>query len=228
MSGNRILELLPADELEALQAERMAVTHAYPMIVPSEPIRHAYFPINALGSLVTVLEDGSTIESGSVGREGMVGVPVILGADSTPVQTVVQIPGDVWRVESGVMKREYSRQRTLHGLLNRYVHTMFVIASQSTACIRRHAVEARLARWLLMSSDGVNSHELPLTQEFLGTMLGVRRASVTEAASKLQSEALIRYSRGFVEIMDRPRLEAATCECYHAIRREYDRLFGPL
>lgn len=228
MTGNRLLDLLPKDELHPLQPERMTVTHAYPLIVPFEPIRYVYFPINALGSLVTVLEDGSTIESGSVGREGMTGVPVILGTDSTPVQTVVQIPGDVWRVESEVVKREFARQLTLHSLLQRYVHTMFVIASQSTACIRRHAVEARLARWLLMSSDGIDSHELPLTQEFLGTMLGVRRASVTEAAAKLQTEGLIRYVRGFVEIIDRPGLEAATCECYHVIRREYERLFGPL
>ena len=228
MTRNRLLDLLPGEELEALQPERIAVSHAYPLIVPSEPIKYCFFPINALGSLVTVLEDGSTIEAGSVGREGMTGIPVILGADSTPMQTVVQIPGDVWRVESEVIKREFARQRTLHGLLNRYVHTIFVVASQSTACIRRHAVEARLARWLLMSSDGVDSHELPLTQEFLGTMLGVRRASVTEAAAKLQTEGLIRYTRGFVEIMDRAGLESATCECYHAIRREYERLLGPL
>ncbi|HYC92542.1 MAG TPA: Crp/Fnr family transcriptional regulator [Thermoanaerobaculia bacterium] len=228
MTTNRLLELLPEAERDALRPERMTVTHAYPLIVPSEPIKYVYFPINALGSLVTILEDGSTIESGSVGREGMVGVPVILGADTTPMQTVVQIPGDVWRVESEAVKRELAKQRTLHGLLNRYVHTIFVVASQSTACIRRHTVEARLARWLLMSSDGVDSHELPLTQEFLGTMLGVRRAGVTEAAAKLQGEELIRYSRGFVEIVDRPGLEAATCECYHNIRREYERLLGPM
>lgn len=228
MTTNRLLELLPRDELDALQPERMTATHAYPLIIPSEPIKYVYFPINSLGSLVTMLEDGSTIESGSVGREGMVGVPVILGADSTPMQTVVQIPGDMWRVESEVVKREFAKQRTLHGLLNRYVHTVFVIASQSTACIRRHTVEARLARWLLMSSDGVDSHELPLTQEFLGTMLGVRRAGVTEAAAKLQTEGLIRYTRGFVEIVDRAGLESATCECYHNVRREYERLLGPM
>ncbi len=228
MTGNRLLDLLPKNEMDALQAERMTVTHAYPLIVPFEPIKYVYFPINALGSLVTILEDGSTIESGSVGREGMVGVPVILGADSTPMQTVVQIPGDVWRVERNVVKEEFARQRTLHGLLNRYVHTIFVVASQSTACIRRHALGERLARWLLMSSDGVDSSALALTQEFLATMLGVRRAGVTEAAASLQSEGLIRYSRGFVEIVDRPGLEAATCECYHTICREYERLLGPL
>jgi CRP-like cAMP-binding protein len=228
MTGNRLLDLIPQEERDALQLERMTITHAYPLIVPSEPIRYVYFPINALGSLVTVLEDGSSVEAGSVGREGMVGVPVILGADSTPMQTLVQIPGDVWRAESELVKREFDRQRTLHRLLNRYMHTLFVVASQSTACIRRHGVDARLARWLLMSSDGIGSHELRLTQEFLGTMLGVRRAGVTEAATRLQDAGLIRYSRGYVEIIDRPRLETATCECYHAIRREYERLLGPL
>jgi CRP-like cAMP-binding protein len=228
MTGNRLLDLLPSEELDALQVERMSVSHAYPLIVPSEPIEYAYFPATALGSLVTILEDGSTIESGAVGQEGMVGVPVILGADSTPVQTVVQIPGDLWRVESSVLKREFDRQQKLHNLLNRYVHTIFVVASQSTACIRRHDVGARLARWLLMSSDGVGSSQLPLTQEFLATMLGVRRAGVTEAAAKLQEGGSIRYSRGYVEIVDREGLENASCECYHAIRREYERLLGPI
>ena len=228
MTGNRLLDMLPGDELEALQVERVSLTHAYPLIVPHEPIKYAFFPINALGSLVTVLEDGSTIEAGSVGREGMVGVPTILGSDTTPMQTVVQIPGDMWRVETGIIKREFDRQLTLHGLLNRYVHTIFIIASQSTACIRRHDVTSRLARWLLMSSDGVGSNQLPLTQEFLATMLGVRRAGVTEAAARLQSEGWIRYSRGYVEIVERPALEAATCECYHTIRTEYERLFGPM
>ena len=228
MTGNRLLDLLPKEELEGLQIERITVTHAYPFIVPNEPIKYVYFPINALGSLVTVLEDGSTIEAGSVGREGMVGVPVILGAESTPMQTLAQIPGDVWRVESALAKREFDRQRTMHKLLNRYVHTIFVVASQSTACIRKHTVDARLARWLLMSSDGVASNQLPLTQEFLGTMLGVRRAGVTEAAMRLQEEGWIRYSRGYVEILDRAALEANVCECYQNIRDEYERLLGPL
>src|SRR5215212_6051088 len=143
MTGNRLLDKLPGQELEALQVERMSVTHAYPLIVPHEPIKHVFFPINALGSLVTILEDGSSIEAGSVGREGMVGIPVILGAESTPMQTVVQIPGDMWRVERDAVKQEFARQRTLSGLLNRYVHTIFVVASQSTACIVRGSPRPR-------------------------------------------------------------------------------------
>lgn len=227
---NRLLDSLPPNELEELRPhlERMSVTHGYPFITPQKPIRHVYFPIDALASLVTVLEDGSTVEAGAVGREGMVGIPVILKANTTPMQTVVQIPGDVWRADATLIRDEFDRRRGLHTILNQYVHTMFVVASQSAACNRRHAVEPRLARWLLMSSDGIGSHELAITQEFLATMLGVRRAGVTEAASKLQADGLIRYIRGFVEILDRPALETAACECYHVVRREYERLFGAL
>lgn len=227
---NRLLDSLPQNELQELRPhmERMSVTHGYPFITPHKPIKHVYFPISTLGSLVTVLEDGSTVEAGSVGREGMVGIPVILKAETTPMQTLVQIPGEVWRIDANIVRDEFERRRGLHTILNQYVHTMFVVASQSAACNRRHAVEPRLARWLLMSSDGIGSHELAITQEFLSTMLGVRRAGVTEAASKLQSDGLIRYIRGFVEVLDRPALEAAACECYHVVRREYERLFGAL
>lgn len=225
---NRLLESLPADELEGLtpHLERMTVSHGYMFITPHEPIRHVYFPINCLGSLVTVLEDGSTVEAGSVGREGMIGVPVILKADSTPMQTLAQIPGETWRIDATIVRDRFERPGMLQTILTRYVHTIFVIASQSAACNRRHTVDQRLARWLLMSSDGIASGDLAITQEFLATMLGVRRAGVTEAASKLQSEGLIRYSRGFVEILDRPRLESAACECYQVAHKEYERLFG--
>ena len=225
---NRLLDHLPASELAQLQPhmERMSLSHGYPLIKPHDPIRNVYFPINALGSLVTILEDGSTVEAGSVGREGMAGVPVILNAETTPMQTLIQIPGDVWRIDASVVKREFGKRGTLHDILNRYVHTLFVVASQSAACNRRHDIGARLARWLLMSSDGIGSNEIALTQEFLATMLGVRRAGVTEAAARLQNQGWIRYSRGFVEILDRPALETATCECYHVVRREYERLFG--
>ena len=228
MTANRLLDSLPKQELDALHLERMSVSHGYPFIVPNEPIRYVYFPIDALGSLVTVLEDGSTVEAGCVGREGMVGIPVILGAETTPMQTVVQIPGDVWRVDSEVIKREFDKRGALHTILNKYVHTIFVITSQSTACNRRHSVDARLARWLLMSSDCIGSSELAITQEFLATMLGVRRAGVTEAAAKLQVAELIRYKRGFVQIVAREGLEDAACECYQTVHREYERLFGPL
>lgn len=227
---NRLLAVLPEADRDALRPhlEPMAYELAYPLIVPGQPIRHAYFPTTCLASLVIILEDGSTVESGSVGREGMVGIPTILGAGTTPMQTLVQIPGEAFRIEAGVLVEQFERRGALHLVLNRYVHTLFMVASQSAACNRRHSVEERLARWLLMSSDGIDSDQVAITQEFLGAMLGVRRAGVTEAALKLQNAGWITYRRGFVEILDRPALENAACECYQMVRQEYERLFGSL
>ncbi|MGB7924925.1 MAG: Crp/Fnr family transcriptional regulator [Pyrinomonadaceae bacterium] len=227
-TGNRLLDRLPGEELEALRPhlERVELAHGQTLIMPDEPIPYLYFPVTALASLVTLLEDGSTVEAGSVGREGMVGIPVLLDAATTPMQTVAQIPGQALRVRAGAFKEEFDKDGALHKLLHRYIHTLFVVASQSAACNRRHRVEARLCRWLLMSSDGVGSNELGLTQEFLATMLGVRRAGVTEAALMLQEAGLIDYTRGRIRILKRERLEATTCECYGMVKDEYDRLLG--
>jgi CRP-like cAMP-binding protein len=225
---NRLLASLPAADRDALRPhlELFGLELAYPLIQPQQPIRHAYFPVNCLASLVIVLEDGSTVESGSVGREGMVGIPIVLGAGTTPMQTVIQIPGEAFRLDAEVLKEQFDRRGALHSVVTRYIHTLFMVASQSAACNRRHGVDARLARWLLMSSDGIGSNSVAITQEFLATMLGVRRAGVTEGAVKLQNAGWIAYSRGLVEILDRPALENAACECYHMVRQEYERLFG--
>jgi CRP-like cAMP-binding protein len=225
---NRLLAKLPEGERETLRPhfEAMWLEIAYPLITPGQPILHAYFPVNCLASLVVMLEDGSTVESGSIGREGMSGVPVLLGADTTPMQTLIQVAGDALRIEARTLREHFDRLPGLHLVLNRYVHTLFVVASQSAACNRRHALEARLARWLLMSSDGIGSNEVGITQEFLAAMLGVRRAGVTEGAVKLQNAGWIASGRGVVEILDRPALESAACECYHMVRQEYERLFG--
>lgn len=227
-TGNRLLDKLPGKEFEALRPHltQVSLSHSQTLIAPDEPIPYIYFPINALASLVTVLEDGSTVEAGSVAREGMVGVPVLLDARTTPMQTLVQIPGEAMRAQATMIKEAFDKGGALHNLLHRYIHTLFVVASQSAACNRRHRVEARLCRWLLMSSDGVNSNEIGLTQEFLSTMLGVRRAGVTEAALTLQEAGLIDYTRGRIRILNRERLEATTCECYHMVKDEYDRLLG--
>ncbi|HEX8144535.1 MAG TPA: Crp/Fnr family transcriptional regulator [Pyrinomonadaceae bacterium] len=225
---NRLLAKLSGEELQLLlpHLETVSLAHGQPLIQPHEPIPYVYFPLNALASLVTVLEDGATVEAGSVGREGMVGVPILLEARTTPMQTVIQIPGDCMRVKSHIIKDVFDRRGALNQLMHLYIHTLFVVASQSAACNRRHHVDARLARWLLMSSDGIASDKLALTQEFLATMLGVRRPGVTEAAIKLQRMNLIRYNRGYVEILDRGALEQATCECYRMVKDEYDRLLG--
>jgi CRP-like cAMP-binding protein len=225
---NRLLASLPQQDLASLEPHLHLVSleHAQPLITPNEPIRYVYFPTTALASLVTVLEDGSTVEAGSVGREGMVGVPVVLNAETTPMQTLVQIAGEGYRIDASIVHAEFEKRAALHTVLTRYIHTLFVIASQSAACNRRHGVDARLGRWLLTSSDGIGSDSVGITQEFLAAMLGVRRSGVTEAALKLQSHGLIAYSRGHVQIIDRARLEAAACECYQVICHEYDRLFG--
>jgi CRP-like cAMP-binding protein len=225
---NRLLDCLPEEELGRLQQhlERVSLSHGQHVIVPDEPIRHIYFPLNCLLSLVTILEDGSSVESGTIGREGMSGIPVLLDAGRTTMPTFAQIPGEAVRMKSGVLKEMYDERGALHKLLNRYVHTVIVTGSQSAACNARHRVEERLCRWLLMSSDGVGSNVLNLTQEFLATMLGVRRPGVSQAAGMLQEAGLISYTRGLIQILDRPRLEAAACECYRMTKEEYDRLFN--
>ena len=226
---NLLLAKLDPDELKVLERdmERMTLSYSYKMIVPHEPITDCYFPINCLASLVTVLGDGSAVEAGSVGREGMVGTPVILNAETTPMETLVQVPGDAFRVKAETVKALFEQRGRFYTIVNQFVHTLFVVASQSTACNRRHNVVKRLARWLLMSSDGVGSNEVAITHEFLAVMLGVRRAGVTEAAGKLQDARLIEpYKRGGVRIIDRKGLEKAACECYRAVRNEYDRLLA--
>ncbi|MBV9957511.1 MAG: Crp/Fnr family transcriptional regulator [Acidobacteria bacterium] len=226
--GNRLLAKLPPEELEFLRPhlERVSLAHGDILISPHEPVRYLYFPLTALGSLVTIMEDGSTVESGTAGREGLIGVPALLDAGETTMQTLAQIPGEALRIKASVCKSLLDQGGAFHKLFHRYIHTLFIVASQSAACNRLHRVEARLCRWLLMSSDGVGSHELDLTQEFLSAMLGVRRAGVTEAALKIQAAGLIHYLRGHITILNREGLEAAACECYRVVRDEYDRLLG--
>ena len=205
---------------------RMTLELHTPLIVPNEPLQYAYFPLTCLASLVTVLEDGATVEAGSVGREGMVGIPVLLSAKSTPMQTVVQVGGEAYRIKVEALKAQFDRSRTMQALMHRYIHALFVIASQSTACNRRHQVDARLARWLLMSADGIGSEEIAITHEYLATMLGVRRPGVTDSALKLQEEGLIHYRRGGTTIIDRPGLEARACECYRVVHNEFENVFN--
>jgi CRP-like cAMP-binding protein len=222
---NRLLATLPAAELEALRPHmhKVSLDHGDVLIKPHEKIKDVYFPITALASLVTVLEDGSTVEAGSVGREGMVGIPVILGAEATPMQTLIQIPGELIRVKASVIKEHFEKGGKLYARLNKYVHALFIIASQSAACNGRHQVVARMARWLLMSSDAIGSDQVNLTHEYLAAMLGVRRSGVTESARKLQDKGMILYKRGGIRIIDRPALETVACECYHVCKAEFDR-----
>jgi CRP-like cAMP-binding protein len=206
--------------------EQVSLSHGQSIILPDEPIPFVYFPLNSLLSLVTVMEDGSTVEAGSIGREGMAGVPILLDAGTTPMQTLTQIPGQAVRVKGEIIKEAFDKGGALRHILHRYIHATIVLGSQTAACNRLHRIEARLCRWLLMSSDGVGKEELFLTQEFLSTMLGVRRAGVSEAASQLMGKGLIRYQRGRIQIVDRKSLETVACECYRVVKAEYERLFG--
>ena len=225
---NRLLAKLPEEEIARLRPnlERVSLAHGDYAIVPDEPIRYFYFPLNCLLSLVTTMSDGASVESGTIGREGVSGVPVLLDAAQTTMPTFCQVPGDAIRIRSDILKEAYERGGVARKLLNRYIHTVIVLGSHSTACNRLHKLDARVCRWLLMSSDGIGSAEVALTQEFLAIMLGVRRAGVTEAALEAQAAGLIDYRRGRIRILDRAGLEARACECYARTKAEYERLFG--
>jgi CRP-like cAMP-binding protein len=228
LAENRLLTLLPSAELEHLrrEAEVVSLRHGHHIIVPDEPIRDVYFPLTCLLSLVTTMEDGSTVESGTIGREGMSGIPVVLNAGQTTMPTFCQIPGDAVRVRAEHVRDLYEQSLEARRIFNRYVHTVVVVGSQSAACNALHRVEARMCRWLLMSSDGVGSDEVNLTQEYLAAMLGVRRPGVTEVAGKLRADGLIEYSRGSIRIINREGMERLACECYARVKGEYERLFG--
>jgi CRP-like cAMP-binding protein len=225
---NRLLACLPERELDALlpHFELVSLAHSEHVILPDVPIQHNYFPLSALLSLVTTMEDGAAVESGIIGREGMSGIPVLLNAVQTTMPTFTQVPGEALKIKAEIIKAAYDQRGTLHALLNRYMHTVVVMGSYSTACNAVHKIEPRMAKWLLMSSDGVASDEFNLTHEFLAVMLGVRRASVSEIANTLRKDGLIDYTRGLIKITDRRGLEAASCECYGKYKNEYERLFG--
>jgi CRP-like cAMP-binding protein len=175
-------------------------------------------------SLVQPLENGAMIEVGMIGNEGLVGMPVLLGADTSPLEAMIQIPGSALRIEAGVFREEVGRSTALLGLLLRYVQALHVQVSLSAACNGRHTLPERLARWLLTARDRAASDQMPLSHEFLGMMLGVRRAGVTVAVGTLKAAGLIRNSHGQVTILDRHGLEGASCECYHTVKNEYQRL----
>jgi CRP-like cAMP-binding protein len=224
---NLLLSKMPGDGLEQLRPhfERVTLRHGDYAIVPDEPIRHFYFPTGCLLSLVTTMADGSAVESGTIGREGSSGIPVLLDAGTTTMPTFCQVPGEAVRVRAGVIKEAYEKHGGVRKLFNRYIHTVVIVGSHATACNRLHTLEQRFCKWLLMSSDGVGSDDVALTQEFLAVMLGVRRAGVTEVAIKVQGAGMITYRRGHIRILDRRGLEMMACECHARTKAEYERLF---
>lgn len=226
---NRLLASLPVDDYERLarRFEHVSLTMSQRLFDPDQPIEAVYFPQRgAIISLVTPMQDGSTVEVASVGNEGMVGVGVYLEAIHVHYRAFCQMPGEAVRIEAGIFRREMDASAALRTMMHRYTQAMIIHFTQGLACNRLHSVSQRCARWLLMTHDRAGTDTFPLTQKFLAQMLGVRRASVTEVAGALQRRGLIRYRRGVLTVLDRPRLEEASCECYAVTKREADRLMA--
>jgi len=218
--ANSLLAALPAKDYQGLLAgfELVTLTYGEVLFEPGEPIRHVYFPNDSLVSLLTTIEGHEALEVGLVGREGMIGISLVLGMDVSSVRALVQGAGTAMRMNAARFRRQFRKSLPLQGELYRYAHAMLVQARQTAACNRFHAVAGRLARWLLMTHDRARSDQFLLTQKFLADMLGVRRAGVTNAAGTLQQRKLISYSRGKIRILDRHGLEAASCGCYEAVK----------
>jgi CRP-like cAMP-binding protein len=228
-TSNRILNSLPSEEYERLSPNLEPVNMPFGEILyrPDEPITHVYFPNRGTVSIISVFEDGGSVEVGMVGNEGMFGVSIILGSITAPLEALVQLPGDGLRMRADLLREEFKKGEHLHDLLLRYTQAFIIQIAQTAACNRAHHVEGRLARWLLMCQDRAMTGELKLTQEFIAMMLGTRRAGVSEAAGLLKDKGVINYKRGQVTILDREGLESISCECYPIVRQEFDRLVRP-
>lgn len=193
---------------------------------PGGKLRHIYFPTNCIISLLYVLNDGASAEIAVVGREGAVGVSLFMGGETTPSRAVVQSAGHAYRLTGARLKQEFERHGELLHLLLLYTQSLITQMAQTAVCNRHHALDQQLCRWLLLSLDRLDSNELKMTQELIANMLGVRREGVTESARRLQKLGVIRYSRGKITVLDHPRLESLSCECYAVVKRETDRLMA--
>ena len=224
MIENSLLAAVPRKEYRRLLAglEPVTLTFGEALYEPGETIRHVYFPGASLVSLLTLADGHLALEVGLIGREGMVGIPLVLGHNVSSVRALVQGTGTAMRMAAAHFREEFRLSLPLQQELYRYTHTLMAQISQTAACNRFHVVEARLARWLLMTHDRVKSDQFRMTHEFLGHMLGVRRVGVTKAAQALQERKLIRYSRGDITVLDRRGLEAAACECYEVVKDMHD------
>lgn len=225
---NRLLSLLSDHDYERLRPHLSQVVLDYKksLYEASRPIEHVYFPIDGVASLVITTLDGHSAEVGTIGSEGIVGLPVCLGDDLATSSVYVQVPGTALRMDARIFRVELDRSPTLNLVMLHYAHAFFNQVAQSAACAHLHRVEQRCCRWLLMTRDRMPSGDFLLTHEFLGMMLGVRRTSVTDVMGSLQKAGLIRYSRGHVTILDHKALQQRACECYEISKREFDRLLG--
>jgi CRP-like cAMP-binding protein len=223
-----LLEAQPESDQRRFVAgcEMVELAFADVLYTPRERLSHVYFPIRSFISLIMPIDDSASLEVGLIGNEGMFGIPLALGVDVSPVRAVVQGAGSALRMDAAQFGRELRRSPTLQGEIDRYVFVHLTQLAQAAACTRFHLVEARLARWLLMTQDRAHADAFHVTQEFLALMLGVRRVGVTKAAGALQKRKLIHYSRGDITVLDRRGLKAASCGCYKADRESYDRILG--
>jgi len=223
---NHLLDALPVVDYERLASRLELVPMGLGDVLyePGVPMRYVYFPTTSIVSLLYVLADGASAEIAIVGNEGILGISLFMGGETTPSRAVVQSAGHAFRLKAQLLKDEFGRFGPMMQLLLRYTQALITQMAQTAVCNRHHSVDQQLCRWLLLSLDRLSSNELSMTQELIANMLGVRREGVTEAAGKLQDAGLIRYRRGRITVLDRPALEARSCECYQVVKTEFDRL----
>ncbi len=223
---NKLLAALPEAEWERWlpQLEWVDMPLGQVLCESGRTISHVYFPSNSIVSLLYVMESGASAEIAVVGNEGIVGISLFMGGESTPSRTVVQSAGEGFRLRARVIKEEFDRSGPVLRLLLRYTQALISQMAQTAVCNRHHSLDQQLCRWLLLSLDRLSGNELVMTQELIANMLGVRREGVTEGALKLQKAGLIQYSRGHITVLNRQGLEERTCECYAVVKKEYDRL----
>ncbi|MDZ7753631.1 MAG: Crp/Fnr family transcriptional regulator [Gammaproteobacteria bacterium] len=223
---NRLLGALPLEVRERLLAHLEPVSLPLGKVVyeSGDTLRHVYFPADCIISLLYVMESGASAEISVVGNEGIVGIALFMGGESTPSRAIVQSAGTAYRLPGQRLKDEFYRHGSLQGLLLRYTQSLITQMAQTAVCNRHHSIDQQLCRWLLMSLDRLSDNHLTMTQELIANMLGVRREGVTEAAGKLQRLGVIEYRRGDIRVLDRPLLERLCCECYMVVKKETDRL----
>ena len=223
---NHLLDALPAQDYARLlpDLEPIAMPLGWALYESGGHMNYVYFPTTSIVSLLNVMENGASAEIAITGNEGLIGISLFMGGESTPSRAVVQSDGNGYRLSESVLKREFAMGGNLQHLALRYTQALITQMSQTAVCNRHHSVDQQLCRWLLLSLDRLPNNELRMTQELIANMLGVRREGVTEAAGHLQADGLIHYSRGKIIVLDRPKLERRVCECYAVVKKEFERL----
>lgn len=227
---NHLLAALPESDFERIspELELVPMPLGAALYESGAKLQHVYFPTTSIVSLLYVMEDGASAEIAVVGNEGILGISLFMGGETTPSRAVVQSEGHGYRLNSRLLKEEFNLAGPVMRLLLRYTQALITQMSQTAVCNRHHSLEQQLCRWLLLSLDRLSSNELTMTQELIANMLGVRREGVTEAAGNLQRAGMIRYRRGHIEVLDRPGLEQRVCECYAVVKKEFDRLLSDI